>query len=85
MEPQKPITEAQVTAMALEEFYEKTQVMIGEAISGSEVSALVGGILRICQICPFNRLPGEETLRGEACSICWQIGALFSEIDEAEE
>jgi hypothetical protein len=28
--------------MALEEFYERTQVIIGEAISGSEVSALLG-------------------------------------------
>lgn len=38
---QKPITEAQVTAMVLEGFCERTQVMIGEAISGSEVSALL--------------------------------------------
>ena len=35
------ITEAQVTAMVLEEFYEKTQVMIGEAICGSEVTAMM--------------------------------------------
>ncbi len=32
-------SEAQVTAMVLEEFYEKTQVMIGEAISASELVA----------------------------------------------
>lgn len=35
------ISEAQLTAMVLEEFYEKTQVMIGEAISGSEVTAML--------------------------------------------
>lgn len=31
------VSEAQLTAMVLEEFYQKTQVMIGEAISGSEL------------------------------------------------
>lgn len=36
-----PVMEAQVTATVLEEFYEKTQVMIGEAISGSEVRAML--------------------------------------------
>lgn len=34
-------SEAQVTAMVLEEFYEKTQVMIGEAISASELTAFL--------------------------------------------
>jgi S1-C subfamily serine protease len=37
----KPMSEAQVTGMVLDEFYEKTQVMIGEAISGSEVTAML--------------------------------------------
>jgi S1-C subfamily serine protease len=35
------VSEAQVTAAILEEFYEKTQVMIGEAISASELRALL--------------------------------------------
>jgi len=35
------LSEAQVTAMVLEEFYEKTQVMIGEAISASELVAVL--------------------------------------------
>jgi hypothetical protein len=35
------ISEAQVTAMVLDEFYQKTQVMIGEAISVSELSAML--------------------------------------------
>lgn len=33
------ISEAQLTAMVLDEFYQKTQVMIGEAISASELKA----------------------------------------------
>jgi len=36
-----PISEAQITAMVLNEFYEKTQVMIGEAIAGSELRAML--------------------------------------------
>jgi S1-C subfamily serine protease len=35
------ISEAQLTAAILDEFYQKTQVMIGEAISGSEVRAML--------------------------------------------
>jgi len=35
------ISEAQVTAMVLDEFYQKTQVMIGEAISVSELDAML--------------------------------------------
>jgi hypothetical protein len=35
------ISEAQVTAMVLQEFYDKTQVMIGEAIAGSELAAMI--------------------------------------------
>ena len=35
------LSEAQVTAMVLEEFYEKTQVMIGEAIAGSELATMI--------------------------------------------
>jgi S1-C subfamily serine protease len=35
------LSEAQVTAMVLNEFYQKTQVMIGEAISSSEVAAMI--------------------------------------------
>jgi hypothetical protein len=35
------ISEAQVIAMVLDEFYQKTQVMIGEAIAGSEVSSFI--------------------------------------------
>jgi len=34
-------SEAQVTAMVLDEFYQKTQVMIGEAVAASEVAALL--------------------------------------------
>jgi hypothetical protein len=34
-------SEAQVTAVVLKEFYEKTQVMIGEAISASELVAFL--------------------------------------------
>jgi S1-C subfamily serine protease len=37
----KQISEAQVTAMVLNEFYEKTQVMIGEAVAGSELRAMI--------------------------------------------
>jgi S1-C subfamily serine protease len=37
----QPLSEAQVTAMVLNEFYEKTQVMIGEAVAGSELAAMV--------------------------------------------
>ncbi len=35
------VSEAQITAAVLEEFYEKTQVMIGEAISASELVAVL--------------------------------------------
>jgi len=35
------VSEAQVTGMVLNEFYEKTQVMIGEAIAGSEVASMI--------------------------------------------
>jgi Trypsin-like peptidase domain len=35
------VSEAQLTAMVLDEFYEKTQVMIGEAISVSELRAML--------------------------------------------
>lgn len=35
------ISEAQLTAIVLNEFYQKTQVMIGEAISGSELAAFM--------------------------------------------
>ena len=35
------VSEAQVTAMVLDEFYQKTQVMIGEAISVSELKAML--------------------------------------------
>lgn len=35
------ISEAQLTAMVLDEFYQKTQVMIGEAISASELKAVL--------------------------------------------
>jgi hypothetical protein len=35
------VSEAQVTATVLKEFYDKTQVMIGEAIAGSEVRAML--------------------------------------------
>lgn len=35
------LSEARVTAMVLEEFYQKTQVMIGEAIAASELKAFV--------------------------------------------
>jgi S1-C subfamily serine protease len=33
------LSEARLTAMVLDEFYQKTQVMIGEAVAGSEVAA----------------------------------------------
>jgi hypothetical protein len=35
------VTEAQVVAMVLEQFYNTTQVMIGEAISLSELKAFI--------------------------------------------
>ena len=35
------LSEGQITAMILEEFYQKTQIMIGEAISASEVAVLL--------------------------------------------
>lgn len=35
------LSEAQVTAMVLKEFYDKTQVMIGEAVAGSELAAMI--------------------------------------------
>ena len=35
------LSEAQVTAMVLNEFYQKTQVMIGEAVAGSELAAML--------------------------------------------
>jgi S1-C subfamily serine protease len=35
------VSEAQLTATVLQEFYEKTQVMIGEAVSGSELAAMI--------------------------------------------
>jgi S1-C subfamily serine protease len=35
------LSEAQVTAMVLNEFYQKTQVMIGEAVAGSELAAMI--------------------------------------------
>jgi S1-C subfamily serine protease len=38
---QKSISEAQLTSMVLEEFYEKTQVMIGEAIAVSELKNMI--------------------------------------------
>jgi len=37
----KDYSEAQLTAAILDEFYQKTQVMIGEAISASELAALI--------------------------------------------
>ncbi len=35
------VSEAQITGMVLQEFYDKTQVMIGEAIAGSELAAMI--------------------------------------------
>jgi S1-C subfamily serine protease len=35
------LSEAQVTAMVLSEFYQKTQVMIGEAVAASELAAMI--------------------------------------------
>jgi len=35
------VSEAQVTSKVLDEFYQKTQVMIGEAIAGSELKAML--------------------------------------------
>jgi hypothetical protein len=35
------LSEAQITGMVLDEFYQKTQVMIGEAIAGSELAAFI--------------------------------------------
>ena len=35
------MSEAQITAAILNEFYEKTQVMIGEAVSGTELAAMI--------------------------------------------
>lgn len=35
------LSEAQITAIVLDEFYQKTQVMIGEAIAASEVALLM--------------------------------------------
>lgn len=37
----QPLFESQVTGMVLSEFYEKTQVMIGEAVAGSELMAML--------------------------------------------
>jgi hypothetical protein len=37
----QPLSEAEVTGMVLNEFYQKTQVMIGEAIAGSELAAVI--------------------------------------------
>jgi len=37
----QPVSEAQLTGMVLNEFYQKTQVMIGEAIAGSELRAML--------------------------------------------
>jgi hypothetical protein len=38
---EEPVTEARVTGMVLDQFYQKTQVMIGEAIAASELAALM--------------------------------------------
>ncbi len=35
------LSEAQVTGMVLNEFYQKTQVTIGEAVAGSELGAMI--------------------------------------------
>lgn len=35
------VSEAQVTGMVLDQFYQKTQVMIGEAIASSELAAMI--------------------------------------------
>jgi len=35
------VSEAQITAAILDEFYQKTQVMIGEAIGASELAAML--------------------------------------------
>jgi hypothetical protein len=35
------LSEARVTGWVLDEFYQKTQVMIGEAIAASELTALM--------------------------------------------
>ncbi len=35
------VSEAQVTGAVLQEFYQKTQVVIGEAIAGSELAAMI--------------------------------------------
>ena len=37
----EPLSEARVTAIVLNEFYEKTQVDIGEAIASSELAAMI--------------------------------------------
>jgi len=37
----RPVSEAEVTGIVLNEFYEKTQVMIGEAIAVSELQAML--------------------------------------------
>lgn len=37
----KDVSEIQITAAIMDEFYQKTQVMIGEAIAGSELAAML--------------------------------------------
>ena len=54
------VSESQFTAMVLDEFYEKTQVMIGEAISTSELRAMLRE--HASEIPP----PARRVARGEA-------------------
>jgi hypothetical protein len=39
--PEQWLSEAQLTGMILNEFYQNTQVMIGEAVAGTELAAML--------------------------------------------
>jgi hypothetical protein len=53
------VSEAQITGMVLDEFYQKTQVMIGEAISGSELAAFISE--HSLELSPSNTAPTSGT------------------------
>ena len=59
----QPLSEAQFTAMVLDEFYQKTQVMIGEAVAASEVASFIrehGGELPVTGVISQSRVAGKK-------------------------
>jgi hypothetical protein len=58
------VSESRVNAMVLDEFYQKTQVMIGEAIAGSELAAMLKErSSELPVITPAKGVPASKTAK----------------------